>query len=373
MAYASLIVYVLILFIRPQEWVPGMLSLNIIVWLAGFAVFATLLGMANNKWRFKNAPQNGLVFGFFVAVLVSNLLCFESPLNLHPTLFAFTNFGKIVFFFYLISINLQTVRQVRGLIAVMIIGCLFMAIHGILQIHSEAGSGFGGQLPLNEHGITAHSGFRLFRGPERPGAGAGRGAAVRDQRDSPAGVLRAGAAALPGDRRHPRLRHLPHPVARRLAGAGHHDDVLSAAELPHEEDRRRDGDPVDGRADDAGPRARSLVLDDRAGRIRARPHGRVDRRQPHAEEIASFRRRLRTVHRLLRRQQSGAQFLRALLRGAGPVRLLLLAGAAVRLGEGLCRVGEGCRLRRIPSGASSAAWAGSCSPRSSDTWPRPCS
>ena len=165
MAYASLIIYVLVLFIRPQEWVPGILSLNIIVWIAGFAVLATVLGMADNKWRFKNAPQNGLVFGFFVAVLVSNLLCFESPLNLHPTLFAFTNFGKIVFFFYLISINLQTVRQVRGLIAVLIIGCLFMAIHGILQIHSEAGTGFGGQLPLNEHGIMRIQAFGFFADP----------------------------------------------------------------------------------------------------------------------------------------------------------------------------------------------------------------
>ncbi len=170
MAYASLIAYVLILFIRPQEWVSWMLRLNIMDWLAGFAVFATLIGIANNKWRFKNAPQNGLVFGFFAAVLLSNLLCFESPLNLHPTLFALTNFGRIVFFFYLISINLQTVGQVRGLIAVTIIGCLFMSIHGILQIHT--GSGFGGVtpeipsgLPLSEHGTLRIQAFGFFADP----------------------------------------------------------------------------------------------------------------------------------------------------------------------------------------------------------------
>jgi O-antigen ligase len=153
LAYASLIAYVLILFIRPQEWVSWMLNLNIMVFVAGFAVFATLIGIASNKWRFKNAPQNVLVFWFFVAVLVSNLLCFESPFNKRPTLFAFTNFGKVVFFFFLISINLRTARQVRGLIVAVIIGCLFMSIHGILQIHTGSGFGAGvnspSALPLN--------------------------------------------------------------------------------------------------------------------------------------------------------------------------------------------------------------------------------
>jgi O-antigen ligase len=170
LAYASLIVYVLILFIRPQEWVSWMLNLHIMIFVAGFAVFATLIGIANNKWRFKNAPQNGLVFAFFAAVVLSNLLCFESPLNLHPTLFAFTNFGKIVFFYYLISINLQTAKQVRGLIVAVIIGCLFMSIHGILQIHT--GSGFGAgvspfALPLNmiyEHTLRIQA-FGFFADP----------------------------------------------------------------------------------------------------------------------------------------------------------------------------------------------------------------
>ena len=169
MAYASLIIYVLVLFIRPQEWVSWMLNLHIMVFVAGFAVFATLIGIANNKWRFKNAPQNGLVLGFFVAVLLSNLLCFESPLNLHPTLFALTNFGRVVFFFYLISINLQTARQVRGLIAVVIIGGLFMSIHGILQIHTGAGFGEGVNSPsalaLSEHGTLRIQAFGFFADP----------------------------------------------------------------------------------------------------------------------------------------------------------------------------------------------------------------
>jgi hypothetical protein len=165
LAYALSVVYVLILFIRPQEWVPWMLNWNLMDYVAGFAVLATIVGMANNKWRFKDAPQNGLALGFFVAMLLSNLFCFQSPFNIHATLFAFRAYGKVIFFYFFISINVRTAWQVRGLIVAIIIGCLFMAVHGILQIHT--GSGFGGQEPLHIllEGTTRIQAFGSFADP----------------------------------------------------------------------------------------------------------------------------------------------------------------------------------------------------------------
>ena len=145
MAYASLIVYILVLFIRPQDWVPGMLNLPIIMPVIGVAIFATVLEMGNKEWHFKDAPQNWLVLGFFIAVVLSNVLSFQSWFNFHATLTAFTEFGKIVVLYFLISINLRSLRQVKGFIAAVILGCLFMAIHGILQIHT--GNGFGSDTP----------------------------------------------------------------------------------------------------------------------------------------------------------------------------------------------------------------------------------
>jgi O-antigen ligase len=144
LAYASLIVYVLLLFIRPWDWVPAMLNWHIMTVVTGVAIFTTLLEMVNREWHFKDAPQNWLVLGFFVAVVASNLFCFQRPFYFAGTKLAFTEFGKIILLYFLISINLRSLRQVKGFIAVVIIGCLFMAIHGILQIHT--GSGFGSQL-----------------------------------------------------------------------------------------------------------------------------------------------------------------------------------------------------------------------------------
>jgi len=165
LAYALLIVYALILFIRPQEWVPWMLGWNLVGFVGGFAVVATIMGMASNRWRFKDAPQNGLALGFFVVVLLSNIFDFPRPFNVHATLAAFTTIGKIVFFYFLISINVRTTRQVRGLIVATIIGCLFMAVHGILQIHT--GTGFGGQEPLHVllEGSTRIQAFGFFADP----------------------------------------------------------------------------------------------------------------------------------------------------------------------------------------------------------------
>jgi O-antigen ligase len=141
-----------------------MLDFDVMDYVAGFAIFATLLGMANNKWRFKDSPHNGLVLGFFVAVVLSNVFCFQGPFNYHATLFALTTFWKIIFFYYLISMNLQTARQVNGLIVAMIIGCLFLSVHGILQVHT--GSGFGGQEPLYPaDGTTRIQAFGFFSDP----------------------------------------------------------------------------------------------------------------------------------------------------------------------------------------------------------------
>ena len=145
MAYASLIVYILVLFIRPQEWVPGLLNVSVMNYVMAVALFFTLLEVAGNEWRFKGSPQNWLVLGFFVAVVLSNVFDFQMPFYYAGTKVAFTEFGKIILLYFLISINLQSLRQVKGFIAAIIIGCLFMAIHGILQIHT--GNGFGADSP----------------------------------------------------------------------------------------------------------------------------------------------------------------------------------------------------------------------------------
>jgi O-antigen ligase len=136
------------------------------VFVVGAAMLATLLELANSKWRFKDAPQNWLVLGFFIAVVVSNAFSFAQPMNLTSTLNAFREFWKIALLYYLISINLTTPKRVRGFVLAIIVGCVFMSVHGILQIYT--GSGFGGQLPLDMmalEGTMRIQAFGFFQDP----------------------------------------------------------------------------------------------------------------------------------------------------------------------------------------------------------------
>jgi putative inorganic carbon (hco3(-)) transporter len=118
------------------------MSFNIMDYVMGVLIFASLLELGNNEWHFKDVPQNWLVLAFFVAALMSH----ASHVYWTAAYEVFKGFGKIILIYYLISINLTTLSRVRGFILAIIVGCLFMSVHGILQFHT--GFGFGGQEPM---------------------------------------------------------------------------------------------------------------------------------------------------------------------------------------------------------------------------------
>lgn len=139
MAFVLLLVYMMLLFVRPMEWVPGLIGSHIMLFVGAAAVLATLMTLPVSQWRFQSAPQNWLMVGFFAACLMSHVR--------HTYFAAFvdtiTGFGRIVLLYFLVAINVSTLRRLRVLVGVMILGCLFMTVHGILQWHSPTHMGFG--------------------------------------------------------------------------------------------------------------------------------------------------------------------------------------------------------------------------------------
>lgn len=137
MAYAALLLYVAILFIRPQEWMSAIRGWPLLDVVTGLALVTWLGGLRRGGWRFRGAPQNWLMLGLFLATLMSHV---------RHTYFAafvetFQDFGKVVLLYFLVTSLVTSVRRAKVIILVMIIGCLLMSIHGILQAHT--GSGFG--------------------------------------------------------------------------------------------------------------------------------------------------------------------------------------------------------------------------------------
>lgn len=159
MAYAVLLLYVAILFIRPQEWVSAIRGWPLLDVVAGVALVTWLGSLRHGRWRFRDAPQNWLMLGLFLATLMSHV---------RHTYFAalvetFQDFGKVVLVYFLIASLVTSVRRAKVVILVMVIGCLFMSFHGILQAHT--GTGFGGHVPIVRGDIVRVRWLGMFHDP----------------------------------------------------------------------------------------------------------------------------------------------------------------------------------------------------------------
>ncbi len=162
MAYVALLLYTAVIFIRPQEWVSWMLGMPVLDFVVGFAVLAWLAHLLATDWKLKDAPQNLLVLGLFAAVLMSHVR--------HTYLGAlqeeFKTFGKVVLIYFLIASTTDSTRRIKGFILIMVLGCLFMSGHGILQAHR--GYGFGGVLrgaPFVRGDLVRVRAFGIFNDP----------------------------------------------------------------------------------------------------------------------------------------------------------------------------------------------------------------
>jgi O-antigen ligase len=140
LAYAALLLYVAILFIRPQEWVVAIRGFPILDYVVGVAL-VTWLGSAGRKEsQLRKAPQTLLMGGLFLAALLSHV---------RHTYFAALietgrEFGKVVLIYFLVATLVTSAKKARLLVLVMLIGCLFLSAHGITQAQPPDYTGFGG-------------------------------------------------------------------------------------------------------------------------------------------------------------------------------------------------------------------------------------
>jgi O-antigen ligase len=140
LAFAALIVYVLVLFIRPQEWVPGLIGFPILDFVVGAALVTWLGSQLHSDWRLSDAPQNWLMLGLFAAVLMSHV----AHTFFAAFIAAFQDFGKVVLLYFLIASLATSLKRVNALVVAIVVGCLFLSFWGIYQAHSPEHFGFAG-------------------------------------------------------------------------------------------------------------------------------------------------------------------------------------------------------------------------------------
>lgn len=160
MAFFLLLIYIALIFLRPQEWVPFMYGMRAVNYVAIPTIGATVFSMTQEETKLIKAPQSWLMLALFGAMLMSHAA--------HTYFAAFMetltgDFLRVVILYFLITVLVTSVARLKAVVLVMVIGVLFMSWHGILQWHH--GEGFGGYEPMIVHGTVRVLWLGFFNDP----------------------------------------------------------------------------------------------------------------------------------------------------------------------------------------------------------------
>ncbi len=173
MAYFGVLFYLLMLFIRPQEWSvfegTWINRAPLMDWVVATVLVTWFAEMSHSKFRFRAAPQHLLVLGFFGATLMSHV----RHTFLWYLIHTFKTFGKTVLLYSFIVTIVSSLKRVKTLVLVMLLGCVFMSLDGIWQYrNSTAGgggpteaAGFTGKTALVHRGAVRVRGMGIFNDP----------------------------------------------------------------------------------------------------------------------------------------------------------------------------------------------------------------
>lgn len=145
MAFIILLLYISVIYIRPQEWVPAVYGWPLIDILAILTAFFLLFKISQTKKLILTAPQNLLLLGFLAAIVLSHLshTYFWGAYN------SFIEFSKIVIMFFLFVNVLDSEKKLKISLWLIILLTVVIAVQGIEQFRT--GFGWAGQ-PLSNEG-----------------------------------------------------------------------------------------------------------------------------------------------------------------------------------------------------------------------------
>lgn len=131
-----LLVYIVVLYIRPQEYVPAFVGTPLIPVLLGFTALFWLVAQKKNF----EAPQHRLLPALALAMFVSVALtgwmtgAFIATMDFVPTMILF----------YVVATSVDSIKRFRDLSIVLTAVSCVQALHGAEQAMTEAGIGWTG-------------------------------------------------------------------------------------------------------------------------------------------------------------------------------------------------------------------------------------
>ncbi|HEU4365921.1 MAG TPA: O-antigen ligase family protein [Candidatus Krumholzibacteria bacterium] len=139
--FVGLVNYFLFLYIRPQDYVTGMIGkpIMLIIGAATFALMVLHMAVQKRSIRLAWAPQNFLMLWFFAAVIMSRVAALYIP----GVTEAAVEFLAIMMMYFLIANLVSTPRRLGIVINLLVVLTIVLAAQGIVQYFT--GTGFGGQ------------------------------------------------------------------------------------------------------------------------------------------------------------------------------------------------------------------------------------
>jgi putative inorganic carbon (HCO3(-)) transporter len=145
MAFAFLVLYILLILIRPQDWYAPLRGFHLVEPVAILTIFVTFISQKPGKPLTQILAHNKYVrfmWGFLGAIVLSEVTKF----HLSGTKDAVEDFGKVAILFFLVLLTLDEPRRLRQMMWIMLFCTAFMCINAWMQI--KTGTGIGGMVPV---------------------------------------------------------------------------------------------------------------------------------------------------------------------------------------------------------------------------------
>jgi len=139
--FVGLVNYLLFLYLRPQDYVPGLVGapVMLLIGVATIALFVLHMAIQKRQIRVAHAPQNWVMLWFFAAILLSQM----RTLVVAGVVSAATEFLAILMMYFLIANLVDTPRRLGFVIKLLVVLTVALAVQGIVQYYT--GFGLGGQ------------------------------------------------------------------------------------------------------------------------------------------------------------------------------------------------------------------------------------
>jgi len=137
MLYFCLLLYVVLIYVRPAEIVPAWSTIPFGDILTGASFIVGVLAIAAKPRRIFNFPHDKLLLAYWTVIAIS-----IAKVWFLGVYYAWLAFTPVVFCYFLARAAIQTERQLRGVLYLMIVLNVVLAVNGIVQF--QTGVGLGG-------------------------------------------------------------------------------------------------------------------------------------------------------------------------------------------------------------------------------------